>query len=225
LTAKQKTFYSLKNMPGLNKVIKILILSDVALLTGLGFVTPVFAIFLTDNIEGGTVEVAGFAAAIYWIINSLTMIPIGRHLDKRLGEKDDLWFVILGNFLAVLSVIGYIYSNLPWHIYLCQGIYGLGMAMNIPAYTAIFSRHIERGKEAFPWGVRGALTGIGSSIAGALGGIIAYNFGFSNLFIGVIIFLILSSLLPFLISKQMLPRTGIIPKIQEVKSIESPLPK
>jgi MFS family permease len=212
-------------MSKLNKVVKILILSDLALLTGFGFVTPVFAIFLTDHIKGGTVEVAGFAAAIYWIINSLVMIPIGHYLDKRPGEKDDLWFVIIGNLLAVLSVVGYIFSKLPWHIYLCQGIYGLGMAMNIPAYTAIFSRHIEKGKEAFPWGVRGALTGIGSSVAGALGGVIAYNFGFTNLFIGVIVFLILSALLPFLISKQMLPKDGVTVKIPEIKTIESPLPK
>ncbi len=209
----------------LNRVIKILILSDLALLTGLGFVTPVFAIFLTDNIKGGTVEVAGFAAAIYWIVNSLVMIPFGRFLDKRSGEKDDLWFVIIGNLLAVLSVVGYLFSKLPWHIYLCQGIFGLGMAMNIPAYTAIFTRHIDKGKEAFPWGVRGALVGIGSSIAGALGGVIAYNFGFNNLFIGVIIFLLLSALLPLLISKQILPKDGVGVKIPEMKTAESPLPK
>jgi MFS family permease len=209
----------------LNKVIKILIFSDLALLTGFGFVTPVFAIFLTDNIRGGTVEVAGFAAAIYWVINSLVMIPFGRFLDKNPGEKDDLWFVVIGNFLAVLAVVGYIFSRLPWHIYLCQGIYGLGMAMNIPGYTAIFSRHIEKGKEALPWSVRGALTGIGSGVAGALGGVIAYNFGFNNLFIGVIIFLILSAFLPLLISKQMLPRDGISIKIPEMQKGESPLPK
>ena len=208
-----------------NKVIKILILSDLFLLTGLGFVTPVFAIFLTDNIKGGTVEVAGFAAAIYWIVNSLVMIPFGHFLDKKSGEKDDLWFVVIGNLLAVLAVFGYIFSKLPWHIYLYQGIYGLGMAMNIPAYIAIFTRHINKGKEAFSWGVRGGLTGVGSGIAGALGGIIAYNFGFNNLFIGVIIFLLLSALLPILISKQMLPRDRNAVKFTEMKTVESPLPK
>lgn len=54
----------------LNKVIKILILADVTLLTGWGFVLPVFAIFITKHIQGGNIMVAGFAASAYWIILS-----------------------------------------------------------------------------------------------------------------------------------------------------------
>jgi len=52
----------------INKIIKILILSDVALLSGFGFIVPIFAIFLVGKIQGGNVEVAGYAAAIYWIV-------------------------------------------------------------------------------------------------------------------------------------------------------------
>ena len=47
-----------------------MIVSDVALLTGLGFITPIFAIFITQSITfGDTAEaakVAGFAMAVYW---------------------------------------------------------------------------------------------------------------------------------------------------------------
>ena len=113
----------------MNKIIKILIFSDVALLSGFGFVIPIFAIFLVDKIQGGNIEVVGYAAAIYWIVNSLTVIPFARYLDKNRGEKDDLWFVVIGNVLAAISVIGYIFSYLPWHIYLLQAMYALGMGM------------------------------------------------------------------------------------------------
>lgn len=51
---------------------------------------------------------AGFAAAIYWIVKSMVVIPFGRYLDKNHGEKDDLWFVSIGNLLAVLAVFGYV---------------------------------------------------------------------------------------------------------------------
>jgi len=105
-------------MKSINKVIKILILSDVALASGFGFVTPIFAIFLTEQIKGGNVEVAGYVAAIYWIIISLTVVPFGRYLDKNHGEKDDFWFIIIGNLLAAGAVFGYIISSLTWHIYL-----------------------------------------------------------------------------------------------------------
>jgi len=185
----------------INKIIKILILSDVALLTGFGFITPIFAIFLTNNIQGGNAQVAGFAASIYWIVKSLALIPFGRYLDKNLGEKDDLYFIIIGNILTAFVIFAYLFSYLPWHIYCLQVVYALGMAMNIPGYTAIFTRHIDKGKEAFDWSTRGALIGIGTGISGALGGIIAYNFGFEPLFIGVGIFILISAFLPLLILK------------------------
>lgn len=190
-----------KEMKSINKVIKVLILSDVALITGLGFVAPIFAIFLTEKIQGSNLEMIGYAAAIYWIIKSLVVIPFGKYLDKNHGEKDDLWFIVIGNILAALAVFGYLFSYLPWHIYILQVFYAIGMGMNVPGYTAIFTRHINKGKEAFNWSVRSAMIGIGAGIAGALGGIIANRFGFNALFIGIGVFILLSAFLPFIIMK------------------------
>lgn len=186
----------------INKIIKVLILSDMSLLSGLGFIVPIFAIYLTERIDGGNIEVAGYAAAVYLIVRSLVVIPFGKYLDKNHGEKDDLWFVAIGCLLGAVSVFGYIFSYLPWHIYLLQAIYAIGMGMNIPGYTAMFTRHIDRGSEAFDWSVRSCLTGVGAGIAGALGGIIANRFGFNALFIGVGIILLVSALFPFLIYKK-----------------------
>jgi len=193
-------------MKPINKVIKILILSDVALIGGIGFITPIFAIFLTSQIKGGNIEVAGYAAAIYWIVKSLVVIPFGQYLDKNHGEKDDLLFIIIGNILGALAIFGYIFSRLPWHIYILQIVYAIGMAMNTPGYTAIFTRHIDKGREAFDWSIRSCLIGIGAGVSGALGGIIAYRFGFNTLFIGVGVFILVSALLPFFISKELSPK-------------------
>lgn len=212
-------------LQSINKVIKILILSDVALLTGFGFVTPIFAIFLTKNIKGGNVEVAGFAAAIYWIVMASVVIFFGKYLDKTQGEKDDLWFIILGNLLAAFAIFGYIFSKLPWHIYLLQAIYAIGMGMNIPGYTAIFTRHIDKGREALSWSVRAALIGVGTGVAGALGGIIAYRFGFITLFAVVGIIILFSAALPLFISKEMFRRDKTMPKVPEIKTIHPPTPK
>ncbi|MBN2198011.1 MFS transporter [Candidatus Wolfebacteria bacterium] len=205
-----------------NKIIKILILSDISLLTGLGFIAPIFAIFLTTNIEGGNVQVAGFAASIFWIVECLAIIPIGKYLDRNHGEKDDLLFIVIGNFLTVLAILGYIFADLPWHIYFLQIIYALGMSMNIPGYTAIFTRHIDKGKEAFSWSARGALVAVGSGVGGALGGIVAHNFGFNNLFIGVIIFILLSSALPLLLYKDISVKNKKMPKVPETKIVQLP---
>lgn len=209
----------------INKVIKILILSDLMLLTGLGFAAPIFAIFLTNHIQGGNVKVAGFAAAVYWIVQCLVVIPAGKYLDKNHGEKDDLLFIVIGNILAALAVFGYIFSRLPWHIYFLQAVYALGMGMNIPGFTAIFTRHIDKGKEAFSWSARAALIGFGAGVAGALGGIIANRFGFRTLFLGAGILLLFSAALPFLISKEVIPKDKKVPKVPEVKILPPLTPK
>jgi len=191
----------------MNKIIKILIVADVALAGGLGFVNPIFAIFLTDRIEGGNLETVGYAAAIYWIVESLVVIPLGRYLDKNHGEKDDLLFIALGSVLTAFSVLGYVFARFPWQIYLLQAFTAVGLGMNIPGYTAIFTRHIDKGKEAFSWSVRSAVVSAGAGVAGALGGIIATRFGFETLFIGVAAFILLGSFLPLFIKRDVMPKT------------------
>ncbi len=52
---------------GLSKVIRVLISSDFLLQSGWGLIGPIFAIFLTQQIKGGTLAAIGFVAATYWI--------------------------------------------------------------------------------------------------------------------------------------------------------------
>jgi len=214
----------------INKIIKVMIASDVALLTGFGFITPIFAIFITQRITAGdpiaAAEIAGFTMGIYWGVKSVLQIPLGSYLDKVKGAIDDLRLVVTGNSLAAVAVFGYIFSSLPWHIYLCQGIYSLGMAMNIPGWSAIFTRHIDKGKEAFEWSTRSTVIGIGAAASGTLGGLIAARFGFNVLFVGVGIFALISALLPLLVCRDVFPRDHFLSRTPEVKGLQEPhLPK
>ena len=199
----------------INKIIKILISSDFILNSGWGLLAPVFAIFLVQKIAAGSPEegakIAGFASLIYWIMKSLLQIPIGQYLDKKHGEKDDFFFMVFGTFLTGLTPFGYLISSLPWHIYGCQIIQAIGMAMVIPSWSAIFTRHIDKGKEAFEWGIRSTSLGFGLGISGAIGGILAALFGFKIIFILVGILNIISAFLLLLIHKEIAPRDEIFP--------------
>jgi len=209
-----------------NRVIKILIMTDFILVSGLGFVMPIFAIFIMDRIVGGNLEVIGYAAAIYWIVESLVITPFGACLDRNYGEKDDLWFISIGSLLASFAVFGYIFAFLPWHIYALQAIYAVGMGMNIPGYTAIFTRHIDKGREAFDWSVRSSLVGFGTGMAGAFGGIISYKFGFNILFSGVGVIVLISALLPMIFLRKHLSSQNMkMPNVPLVKDIQPPAPK
>ena len=201
----------------INKVIKILITSDFVLNSGWGLLAPVFAIFLVEKIAFGDLvegaKIAGFAALTYWIIKSILQIPIGRYLDKNHGEKDDFWFMVLGTFLTGLTPFGYLISSLPWHIYGCQVLHAIGMAMVVPSWSAIFTRNIDKGKEAFEWGIESTSLGLGAGLSGAIGGILVAIFGFKIIFIAAGILTLISTFLLLWIHKEIAPRDKLFPYI------------
>ena len=193
----------------INKVIKFLIAGDFFLLSGWGLLGPIFAIFIIQNITIGNAaegaKVAGLAALSYWMVKSFLQIPISRYLDRIHGEKDDFWFMVLGLFITGLSPFGFLISFLPWHIYAFQILNATGMALFVPSWNAIFTRHIDKGKEAFEWGMDSTFLGLGMGITGAIGGIMVATIGFEVIFILVGTLTLFSCFLLLLIYKDILP--------------------
>jgi len=201
----------------INRIIRILITSDIVISAGWGFLGPVFAIFIVQNIVVGSVaqaaEVAGFASLIYWVPKSILQIPIGKYLDKNHGEQDDFWFMFIGTFLSAFVPLIYMIASKPLHVYAAQCLQAVAMAMVIPSWSAIFTRHIDKGAEAYEWGLRSTGLGLGSGIAGAAGGILVALFGFKIVFILVSIFTVISSFLLLLIKKDIAPHDKILPRV------------
>ena len=194
-------------LKSINKVIRVLVISDLFLNCGWGLLGPIFAIFIFQHIATGSIaeaaRIAGFASLFYWVTKSILQVPIGHYLDKNHGEKDDFWFIILGMFLVSIVPFGYLISSLPWHIYIFQLLHATGMAMVYPPWLAIFTRHIDRGREAFEWSIESTSIGFGAGIAGAVGGVLVSFFSFKVVLILVGLFTIFSTLLLFFVRKEM----------------------
>lgn len=185
----------------INKIIKTLIFSDVLILGSFGLINPIFAIFIDEQIIGGGVEVAGFAAAIYLLTKSFLQIFVGRHVDKDHKDKDDFWFLAIGTLLIALVPLLYIYSFYPWHIYLLQIMYGVGAAMSFPTWMAIFTRHLDKFHEAYQWGIYDTSTGLVAGITAVFGGIVASKYGFDTLFYLISGITLLGLMILFLVYK------------------------
>ena len=190
------------HMPKLiSNIVKALILSDFFINLGWGLMAPIFAIFIVQNITVGSVsegvKVAGFASLFYWITKSTLQIPIGHYLDKNHGERDDYWWMVAGTFMMSLVPLGYIISNQSWHIYALQIFYGVSAAMILPSFAAIFTRHINKGREALTWSTYSTCLGGAAGVAGGIGGIAVATFGFKPVlvFISVLTFIAATSLL------------------------------
>jgi hypothetical protein len=197
----------------MNPIVKSLIISDFLLNSAWGFLSPIFALFLAQNISGGDVKqaakVAGFAALFYWITKSALQLPIAKQLDKNHGDIDDFWSLVIGLVIASIIPIGYLFSYHAWHIYALEIIHAIGLAMIIPAWYAIFTRHIDKGREAFEWGLDSTSLGFGVGITGAVGGIVAAFFGLSAIFIFTTAINLVSAIFLLVIRKKITLQTSI----------------
>jgi MFS family permease len=175
-------------MIGINKVIRTLIISDFLLHSGWWLIGPIFAIFITRQIEGGTIVAVGFIAAAYWFVKSVAQLFIAHFVDVKKGEADDFNFLIYGLFFANLVPLGYIFASQLWHIFLLEIIRGLCMACVIPGWAGIFIKNIDKGWEAFSWSINSTGIGFAAAFAAAFGGIIAAFLDFKVVFILITIF-------------------------------------
>jgi len=189
----------------LNKIIKYLIYSDLVFYTGWGLISPIFAIFIIDNIIGGTAFVVGVAAAINLIVRSLLRVPFGMYADK--SQKKAYYFMFFGLLISALVPIGYILSTSPWHIYLLQAILGAALAMSTGGWTGIFAKYMDKGKESTEWGIDAVAVGIGPGIAGAVGGLAVTYFSFNIVFIAVTLIGLLGVFILPIIKKDVLKNT------------------
>ena len=172
-----------KKRPFQNLFIKTLTISDIFIISSFGLIAPIFAIFVEDTIVGGNIEIAGFATMVFLLSKSLIQLPLARLIDRTKGEQDDFWFMLLGSIATSLVPLFYLFVTTPNQLYLIQFFYGASQAITFPSWLAIFTRHIDKNKEAVEWGTYYTLTDLSHAGAAALGGIIAYHFGFTPLFL------------------------------------------
>ncbi|MBI5871987.1 MFS transporter [archaeon] len=173
----------------MNKIIKFLILADILLFTGFGLISPIMAIFIKENLAGGTVFAAGLASTIYFIVKSAVELPFSKYVDvyhKRIR------FCLLGTLIMAVVPLFYILASDVWHIYIIQALYGIGSGIAYPTWMSLFSTNLDKGKEAFEWSVYSVLVGLGIGIAAAVGGGLAEMFGFNTTFLLVSLFTFVS---------------------------------
>jgi len=166
----------------INKIIKVLLVSDLIFWAGWGLVAPIFAVFIVQQIQGGNALVVGVAAAIYSALLAILRIPMGLYLDSQPNQKADLLFTAAGLFIAAFVSFGFIFATAPWHIYALQAIHAIGMAMNLSGFSALFTRNIDKGRESTEWGIDATVVSIGSAASAIIGGWIVMRFGYTMVF-------------------------------------------
>lgn len=179
----------------ISHAIRVLITSDFLINSGLSVFAPVFAVFVTNQITDGTIEVVGFAVAIAQLVKASLQIPVARWLDKNHGEYDDFYSMVSGSIVIASTPFLYLFATTSWHIYAIQAWFGVGAALAVPPWYAIFTRHIDKMKENIEWSLESVAIGISGAGAAALSGIIVTNYGFRAAFLIGGVFAVLGAIM------------------------------
>jgi MFS family permease len=162
----------------MNKTLKLLTISDIFVFTGFGLISPILAIFIKDNLVGGTLLAAGISSAIFLIVHALLQILFA----DIFSAKDRRWMLILGTMFIALVPFGYIFATKVWHIYIIQFIYGVGAGFAYPAWYSLFTSNIDKKQGGYQWSIYNSSVSIGTAISAALGAWLAGVIGFRMVF-------------------------------------------
>jgi predicted MFS family arabinose efflux permease len=187
----------------MNKTLKLLIISDIFVLSGFGFIAPILAIFIKDNLVDGTIVAAGVASAIYMITHSILQIVF----SYKFNPKDRLWMLWLGTGFIALVPFGYIFSTHIFHIYIIEFVYGVGAAFAYPSWSSLFTANLEKGKRGFQFSLYSSAVGIGTAITAGAGALIAEKTSFKIVFILAGILAMGGLLILFKLQKKVLKKT------------------
>ena len=167
----------------INKPIKVLIGTEIAIGSAAAFLSPIFALFIIGSIKGGSLEIAGAAVAITLITKSVLRVPLARYLDKTKGELANYHSLLIGFLIFGLTQFLYLFATNIWNVYVIQIISGIAIALVYTPWYGLFSRKLDSHHEDYEWSIGNSFSGIAAAVASYLGGAIAKRYGFSPIFV------------------------------------------
>lgn len=187
----------------MNKTLKLLIFSDIFVLSGFGLIAPIMAIFIDSNLTDGSIFSAGLASAIFLITHASLQLLF----SYKFRPKDRLWMLKLGTLIIALVPVGYILSTSIYHIYIVEFIYGVGAAFSYPAWSSLFTSNLENGKRGFQYSVYSSSVGIGTALTAARGAWLAEQIGFQWVFVMTGVMSMIGLFILFKLQKKVLKKT------------------
>ncbi len=171
-----------------NRLIAKLIITSFLVYASWGLIMPIFALFVTGEIEGGSMELVGLAVGMYWIVKSALQPFLAYRMDKVKGEHDDMKYLFWGAVIITIIPLIYIFTSAMWQVFVLEIVRGAGMAMIVPTISGVFTRHVDKDWESYMWSLQNTSLGFAYGFAAIFGGLMAVILGFKILFLMVSVF-------------------------------------
>lgn len=174
-------------------------ITDIFYFTGFGLIAPIVAIFIKEDLTGGTIFAAGIATTLFILVKSVVQLPFSKYVDKH--DNKLLWLKI-GYGLIIFNPFIYLLADHINYIYLAEVIHGIGSGIAFPAWLGLWSTHLDKGHESFEWSLYSTVVGLGAAATAGIGAAMAQYLGFTVTFLFVGIMAICSFITLFFLEKK-----------------------
>lgn len=166
----------------INPVVKAFIVSESLVWSAWNLISPIAAIFVINNVSGGSIQSAAFGYSLHLISRVIFELITGRLLIGA-SDKKKFTYIVVGLFILTISYLGFAFTSVLIMLYIFYLLFGVGVGIATPAKNSLFSVHLDKNKEATEWSFNDAAILLAAALAIIFGGFIATNFGFKPLFI------------------------------------------
>lgn len=184
------------------KLLSVLTLNDATFWGADVFVAVVFALFITQNIDGGTATHVGIVYGVYRIVRALLAVPIGAFFDRHVGHVDELQGIVFSSLLTG-SIYFVLFSVTQlWAVYVSIIFIAMGHAINVSAWKILFYSSVNDDQRGKTIGTYETMMQIVFGVASVLTGIVGDFFGFEWIMILAGVVTIFSGMVPLYARKQ-----------------------
>jgi MFS family permease len=160
------------------KKIPILLMTNSLILVAGAMLGPIYALFVEK--VGGNLLDASYAFSTFALVAGIVTLISGKYSDKI---KENELIVVFGYGIMGLGYFGYIFVNSIWSLLIVQIIIGLGEAIYVPAFDALYSKHLDKERRGRTWSLWEAINYFTMAIGAVIGGFLVVVLGFNSMFI------------------------------------------
>lgn len=145
---------------------------------GVGLLSPVYPIFVTNTFSASIVDI-GILSAVFCLTAAFFKAPAGKLVDAFGKEK--VFFI--GVLLSAVCSLAYIFASNITQLYLIEFLYGMAYALQRPALLVLMVEVSEKDNRGLFLGMFESVYDITQAAAALLSVVIVSKMGFESLFL------------------------------------------
>lgn len=178
-------------------IVKTFIISECFFCAGWNLITPLFAVFVVENVIAGSIEFAAAGFSLFLIVRVIFELITGNFWAKG-SDRKKMILITIGFLINSIAYLGFANSQDITQVFIFYAVLGAGIGISTPTKNSLFSVHLDKNREANEWSIADATAAICMALATTLGGFIAATYGFRLLFIvGAVVNIL--AILPYLL--------------------------